>query len=109
MAMILAIILLHLRTNGHQMFQAENRPLYKVGYSRLINEAPDDCYDAPLNIKTAKLQDVKRLLESVPESERYFYEELFNGTRDPITAEFDSEEEVEWYADFVLMLFWVLK
>lgn len=69
--------------------------LYKVGYSRLINEMPDDCYDAPLTIKAAKLQDVKRLLESVPESERYFYEDFFKEARDPTTVVFDSEEEVE--------------
>lgn len=69
--------------------------LYKVGYSRLINGMPDDCYDAPLTIKAAKLQDVKRLLESVPESERYFYEDLFKEARDPTTVVFDSEEEVE--------------
>ena len=69
--------------------------LYKVGYSRRINEVPDDCYAVPLPIKAAKLQDIKRLLESVPESERYFYEDLFNDSRDPITIESDSEEEVE--------------
>ena len=52
--------------------------LYKVGYSRLINKKPDDCYDAPLTIKATKLQDIKRLLESVPESEKYFYGDLYN-------------------------------
>ncbi|CAH2087347.1 unnamed protein product [Euphydryas editha] len=78
--------------NGQDM-----RPfsLCKVGYSRLVNESPNDCYDAPLTIKAPKVQDIKRLLEFVPESERYFYEHLFHDSRNSATTEPDSEEEVE--------------
>lgn len=51
--------------------------LYRTGMSRLIRDEPQDCYNVPLKLKPAKVADIAKLFEFVPEHLRHVYDDVF--------------------------------
>lgn len=52
--------------------------LYRTGVSRLIRDQPDDRYKGPLKLKPAKVADIKKLLQFVPQNMLHFYDDIIN-------------------------------
>lgn len=69
---------------------------YRVGVGRSIRREPENAYEASLPLKPGKIKDVIHLLSFVPESERYYYEDIIAGINTlPDVDETDNDEEVE--------------
>lgn len=50
--------------------------LYRVGISRYLRGVPNDCYQSAIKIKEAKINDIKKLIQFVPQEKRKLYETL---------------------------------
>lgn len=71
--------------------------LYRAGIQRLIRQIPDDCYTSMVKVKEAKINDIKKLMQFIPESERTFYEEIFQemAILDDVFNQDETGDEIE--------------